>query len=125
MEIILGFYLSKQVDLEVGYKILLMFFLPIIFIVIDIKIYFKNTSVFKNSKYYNKRNGVFLDYKIVLVPMYKGGTKEIYYVVVGTFNDNNEPIVAQIEVAYNVFNNIKNNLEWNIVMYNDKIAGIV
>ena len=68
---------------------------------------------------------MFLDYKIVLVPMYKGGTKEIYYVVVGTFNDNNEPIVAQIEVAYNVFNNIKNNLKWNIVMYNDKIAGIV
>lgn len=85
----------------------------------------KHMQVFRDSGDFNKRNGVLLKYKEMYFSnrTYKGTS--IYQVLIGTYDDEKNPIVFRTTIPELIFRAIQKNDKWSVVMYQGRPAGII
>ncbi len=85
----------------------------------------KHMQVFRDSGDFNKRNGVLLKYKEMYYGnrTYRGTLK--YQMLIGTYDDEKNPIVFRTTTPESVFRAIQKNDKWSVVMYQGRPAGII
>lgn len=85
----------------------------------------KHMQVFRDSGDFNKRNGVLLKYKEMYFSnrTYKGTS--VYQVLIGTYDDEKNPIVFRTTLPELIFRAIQKNDKWSVVMYQGRPAGII
>lgn len=86
----------------------------------------KNAKVFNNSDSFSKRKGILLKFKEIYVP----GTSRIkgtmvYQVLIGTYDDEENPIVFRTEIPEFIFRAIQRNDKWYVIMYEGRAASII
>lgn len=85
----------------------------------------KHMQVFRDSGDFNKRNGVLLKYKEMRFSnrTYRSVLK--YQVLIGTYDDEENPIVFRTTIPDFVFRAVQKNDKWSVVMYQGRPAGII
>lgn len=85
----------------------------------------KHMQVFRDSGDFNKRNGVLLKYKEMYFSnrTYKGTS--VYQVLIGTYDDEKNPIVFRTTLPELIFRTIQKNDKWSVIMYQGRPAGII
>lgn len=85
----------------------------------------KHMQVFRDSGDFNKRNGVLLKYKEMRFSNRTYGSVSRYQVLIGTYDDEKNPIVFRTTIHELIFRTIQKNDKWSVVMYQGRPAGII
>lgn len=85
----------------------------------------KHIQVFRDSGDFNKRNGVLLKYKEIRFSNRTYKSISQYQVLIGTYDDEENPIVFKTTIPDFVFRAIQKNDKWSVVMYQGRPAGII
>lgn len=85
----------------------------------------KHMQVFRDSGDFNKRNGVLLKYKEMRFSNRTYGSVSRYQVLIGTYDDEKNPIVFRTTIYELIFRTIQKNDKWSVVMYQGRPAGII
>lgn len=110
-----------------GFLCTFIFFCEIVFFGgLIIFVCIKKLHIFKNPDDFNKRNGIIIKYKV------KYGVRSIafkrtymYSVIIGTCDDNGNPIVFKMQMGQYRFDDIKKGNKWAVVMYKGRPATII
>lgn len=82
----------------------------------------RKLCIFQNFDDFSKRNGIILQYK---VKYYRKRKPAIYWALIGTYDDNRNPIVIKTEIPSVVFHPMLKNEKWSVVMYKERPAAII
>lgn len=85
----------------------------------------KHMQVFRDSGDFNKRNGVLLKYKEMRYSNRTYGSVSRYQVLIGTYDDEKNPIVFRTTLPELIFRAIQKNDKWSVVMYQGRPAGVI
>lgn len=85
----------------------------------------KHLQVFQDSGDFNKRNGVLLKYKEIRFSNRTYRSISKYQVLIGTYDDEKNPIVFRTTIPEVIFRAIQKNDKWSVVMYQGRPAGII
>lgn len=85
----------------------------------------KNMEVFRNYDDFSKRNGVLLKYKVSWYVSTAYKRPAIYTALVGTYDDEKNPIVFKVKIPREVFQVIEKNDKWSVVMYKGEPATVI
>lgn len=85
----------------------------------------KHMQVFRDSGDFNKRNGVLLKYKEMRFSNRTYGSVSRYQVLIGTYDDEENPIVFRTTIPELIFRAIQKNDKWSVVMYQGRPAGVI
>lgn len=86
----------------------------------------KNKKVFSNPDSFSKRKGILLKFKEIYAPGVNGrkGTM-VYQVLIGTYDDEENPIVFRTEIPEFIFHAIRRNDKWYVIMYEGRVVSII
>ena len=85
----------------------------------------KHMQVFRDSGDFNKRNGVLLKYKEMRFSNRTYKSVSRYQVLIGTYDDEKNPIVFRTTIPELIFRAIQKNDKWSVVMYQGRPASII
>lgn len=85
----------------------------------------KHMQVFRDSGDFNKRNGVLLKYKEMRYSNRTYKSVSRYQVLIGTYDDEKNPIVFRTTLPELIFRAIQKNDKWSVVMYQGRPAGVI
>lgn len=85
----------------------------------------KDLQVFRNLEDFSKQNGVLLKWKEMYFSnrTYRGTT--MFQVLIGTYDNEEKPIVFKTTIPEFIFRAIQNNDKWSVVMYRGRPASII
>lgn len=85
----------------------------------------RHRQVFRDSGDFDKRNGVLLKYKEMRFSNRTYKSISMYQVLIGTYDDEKNPIVFRTTIPEVIFRAIQKNDKWSVVMYQGRPAGII